>query len=73
MEFLNGHFSRGVSGHKLESSQTRVFDWFSTLLYFPFNKMLFMNRLECSCFAGFYKDFFKTRKSGFLKIRVERL
>jgi len=32
-------------GHKLESSHTRVFVWFSALI-FPFLKMLFMNRLE---------------------------
>jgi hypothetical protein len=45
MEFLNDIFSRGFSGHKLESYQTRVFAWFSTLI-FSFYKMLFMNRLE---------------------------
>ncbi len=41
-----------VSGHKLESSQTRLFVWFSTLI-FPFYKMLFMNRLKFSFFADF--------------------
>jgi hypothetical protein len=40
MEFLNDI----VSGHKLES-QTRVFVWFSNLI-FPFYKILFRNRLE---------------------------
>ncbi len=39
-----------VSGHKLESSQTQVFVWFSALT-FPFHKMLFMKRLKFSCFA----------------------
>jgi hypothetical protein len=39
-----------VSGHKLKSSQTQIFVWFSTL-FFPFYKMLFMNRLDFSCFA----------------------
>ncbi len=51
MEFLNG-FLVEVSGHKLESSQTRVFVWFSNLI-FPFFKMLFMNILEFSCVADF--------------------
>jgi hypothetical protein len=46
-----------VSGHKLESSQTRVFVWFSSLIL-PVYKMLFMNRLEFSCFADFFKGFF---------------
>ncbi len=41
-----------VSGHKLKSSHTWVFVWFSTLI-FPFYKRLFMNRLESSCFADF--------------------
>jgi hypothetical protein len=34
-----------VPEQKLESSQTQVFVWFSTLFY-PFYKMLLMNRLE---------------------------
>jgi hypothetical protein len=49
-----------VSGHKLESSQTRVFVWFSTLI-FPFYKMLFTNRLKFTCFPGFFLFMFKTR------------
>jgi hypothetical protein len=48
MEFLDGIFGRG-SGHKLDT-QTRVL---STLI-FLFYKMLFMNRLEFSCFADFF-------------------
>jgi hypothetical protein len=32
MEFLNAILVE-VSGHKLESSQTRVFVWFSTLIF----------------------------------------
>jgi hypothetical protein len=40
---------------------------FSTLI-FPFYKMLFMNRLEFSCFADFFVCIFKTRvEYGFLK------
>jgi hypothetical protein len=34
MEFLNNFFSQ-VSGHKLESSHSRAFVWFSTFV-FPF-------------------------------------
>ncbi len=54
MEFLHGIFSQGF-----ESSQTRVSVWFSTLL-FPLFKMLFMNRLEFSCFADFFVRIFLT-------------
>jgi hypothetical protein len=43
MEFLNSK----VSGHKLEYCQTRVFVWFSTLI-FPIYKMLFINSLDFS-------------------------
>jgi hypothetical protein len=53
---LNG-FLVEVSGHKLESSQTPVFVWFSTLI-FLFYKMLFTIKLGFFCFADFfYKDF----------------
>jgi hypothetical protein len=41
---LEQHFS-GDFWHRLESSQTQVFVWFSTLI-FPFYKMIFMNRLD---------------------------
>jgi hypothetical protein len=51
MEFLNDNFSQGLWA-KIESSHTRVIVWFSTLT-FPFYKMLFMKRLELSCFADF--------------------
>ncbi len=54
---LERHFSVEVSGHKLESSHTRVFVWFSTLI-FPFYKMLFMKN---SCLADFFVRIFKTR------------
>ncbi len=61
MEFLNGILSE-FSGHKLESSQTR-FVWFSNLV-FPIYSM---NRLEFSCFAGFFVWIVKTRvEYGFL-------
>ncbi len=56
-----------VSGHKLESSETQVFAWFSTII-FPFFKMLFTNRLEFSCFADIFLSIFKTRvESGFFR------
>jgi hypothetical protein len=50
-----------VSGHRVESSQTLVFVWFSTLV-FLFYKMLFLIRLEFSCFADFFVWSFKTRE-----------
>jgi hypothetical protein len=50
-----------ASAHNLESSQTRVFVWFSTLI-FPFYKMLFMNRLEQGT------EFCKIRQSKRLRI-----
>jgi hypothetical protein len=57
MEFLNG-ILRQVSEHKFESTQTRVFVWFSTI-FFLFHKMLLMNRLDqVFLFRGFFcKDF----------------
>ncbi len=45
-----------ASGHKLESCQTKVFAWFSTLI-FSFYKKLFINRLKFSYFANFLKGF----------------
>jgi hypothetical protein len=48
-----------VSGHKLETSQTRVFVWFSTLLS-PFYKMLTMKRFEFSCIVDFFVRIIKT-------------
>jgi hypothetical protein len=60
MEFLNGILVK-VSGHELESSQSRVFVWFSTLI-FQFYKMLLMNRLEIFLFSGFFVRIFKTRE-----------
>ncbi len=44
MEFLKV-FLVEVFGPKLKSSQTRVFAWFSTLI-FPCYKILLMNRLD---------------------------
>ncbi len=44
------------------SGQTWDFVWFPSLI-FPFYKMLFMNRLEFSCFADFFLVMiFKTRE-----------
>jgi hypothetical protein len=56
-----------VSGHRLESSQTRVFVRFSTLI-FAFYKMLFMNRLVFWFHGFFFVGTMKTRiEQGFLK------
>ncbi len=51
-----------VSGQPVNSgsSETRVLSGFFP--HFSFNKMLFMNRLEFSCFAVFLLGFFKTRE-----------
>ncbi len=67
MEFLNNLLVE-ISGHKLESSQTRVL--FSFLpSFFPFYEMLFMKRHKFSCFADFFVCIFKTRVGVFFKIR----
>jgi hypothetical protein len=55
MELLNSIFSQGFINL---SSQTQVFVWFSTFV-FPFFKMLYMNRLEFSCFADILYNFLK--------------
>jgi hypothetical protein len=57
-----------VFEHKLESSLTRVYVSFSTLI-FPFYKMISMNSLEFSRFAeSFVCIFYKTRvEPGFLE------
>jgi len=62
------------SGHKLESSHTQVFVWFSTLIY-PFYKMLFTNRSKFSFSQIFVYVFFKPEKSlvFFKNLLVERL
>jgi hypothetical protein len=53
-------------GHKVESSKTSVVVSFSSL-NLQFYKMLFMNRLEFSCFPVFFVRIFKTREeSSFL-------
>jgi hypothetical protein len=65
MKFFNAILVE-VSGHKLKSSQTRVFVWFSTIVL-PFYKRLFRKRLEFSCFADFFVWISKTRvEYGFL-------
>ncbi len=62
---LERHFSRGF-GHKLESSQTWVFVWFSTRI-FPSYKMLFMKRRKFFCFPDFFVSNLKPREeNGFL-------
>jgi hypothetical protein len=58
MEFLNDKLAE-VSGHKLASSQARVFVWFSTQV-FLFYKMLFMNSSNFFV-RGFSVWSFKTR------------
>ncbi len=50
-----------VTEHKLEFSQTRVFVWFSTLI-FLFYKILFIYWFEFSGFADFLVRIFKTRR-----------
>ncbi len=70
LEFLNGIFVQ-VSGLKPESSETRVFVWFSTHV-FLFKEILFMHRLEFSCFADFCVCVLKTRvEYGFLAPLVD--
>jgi hypothetical protein len=69
MEFSNDLLVE-ISGHKLESFQTRVFVWFSTFV-FPFYRMLSMNRLEFSCFADFFcMDFFNQSSVWFSAIEI---
>ncbi len=51
-------FLLAVSSHKLESSQARVFVWFSTLV-----RMLFTNRLDFSSFPVFLYVFLKPEES----------
>ncbi len=53
-------FLAEVTGHKLVSFQTRGFIWFSNLI-FLFYKILFMTRLEFSCFGDFFVRILKTR------------
>jgi hypothetical protein len=64
MEFLNGIFDE-VSGHKLESSQTCIFVWVSTLL-FPFYKMLFIRVL---LFRGLFVLILKTRVGVWFSVK----
>ncbi len=49
---LERQFSQD-SGHKLESSLTRVFVWFSALVCLSY-KILFMDRFEFFLFRGFF-------------------
>ncbi len=58
-EYINGN---AFAVHKLESSQTRVFVWFSTRI-FLFYKMLFTKSLEFACFVCIFKTIVD---SGFL-------
>jgi hypothetical protein len=53
---LEQPFFVDVSGHKLDYYQTRVLSSFLPL-FFLLYKMLFMNRLEFSCFADFFALF----------------
>ncbi len=57
MEFLNNILVE-VSGHKLDSSQTRLYVWFSTLI-FHFTKCF---SLIDSSFADFLSGFFKPER-----------
>jgi hypothetical protein len=47
MEILNSIFFVELSGHKLKSYQSFCLVFYP---HFPFYKMLFINRLEFSCF-----------------------
>ncbi len=58
---LERHFFE-VSGHKLESSQIQVFVWFSTQI-FLFYRIIFMKRLEFSCFMDFLVRNVKPKKN----------
>ncbi len=57
--------------HKLEYSKTRVFVWFSTLI-FQFHKMVFMNKLEFSYFADFFVMIFITREEPCFSLKSAR-
>ncbi len=50
-----------IHGHKLESTETRAFVWFSTLI-FPFYKMLFLNLTWVCLFRGFFKCIFQSKE-----------
>jgi hypothetical protein len=61
-----------VSRHKLESSETPDFVLFSTLI-FLFCTMLFMDRLEFSCFGDFLQGYLKPEKTMvFFKIHQKK-
>ncbi len=59
-----------VTGHKLESSQTWDFVCFSTLI-FLFYRLIFLNRLEFSCFADFFGRVIKYRVKSLVSPPVE--
>ncbi len=50
-----------VSGHKLETSQTQVFVWFSSP-NISVLQMLFINRFVMSCFADFFVRILKPER-----------
>jgi hypothetical protein len=64
MEYLNGISTIvEVYGHKLSLELLYVF----LPSFFRFFKMIFMNRLEFSCFADYFVKILKTREEyGFL-------
>jgi hypothetical protein len=65
MEFLSVIFSQGFwSGHNSSLLKLEVLSGFLPLMVL-FYKMLFMNRLEFSCFADFLAGFIKPEKSMF--------
>ncbi len=57
-----------VSGYKLESSQSLLIVWFSTFI-FLFYKMLFMSKLEFSCFADFFCKDYKNKSRVWFSFR----
>jgi hypothetical protein len=60
MEFLNGILVE-VSGHKLKSSQTRVFVWFSTT-HVSVLQSTIHEQTRVILFRGFFVSIFKTRE-----------
>jgi hypothetical protein len=67
IKFLNGIFSRSVSGHKLESSKTRLFIWFLPC-FFPFYNTKNMHKLAwVFLFRGFFCTSFARVNFEFLQ------
>ncbi len=72
MEFLNIIFSRGFSGHELESAQTRVFVWFLPSFFRSTKSYLWID-LSLPWFVDFFVGILKTKRRvwGSLNLPVE--